>query len=109
MDKVPLRVSLEHHQGAVGYSAIDEVVHQKIDSHSRGQSEHGREAEGERVAGFEHRTLGFDLRAAIKTDRSQRALFGADAPRIADAVAAVRVRQNDSLMFRAEREKELDR
>jgi len=73
----------------------------QVEAHARRHAEHGGEPE-RHAAEAAHEILGRALVAAVERDRPQRRLLGAELAGLADAVAAVGVRQDDALVLARE-------
>ena len=98
VDEVPLRVPFEDDQRAVGDGAIDEVVHEQVEPHSRREAKDGREAEGERVTGVEYRSSASTFVRPYRLIGRSGLSSVQSVSFVADAVAAIRVREDYALL-----------
>jgi hypothetical protein len=90
-------VALEEHDEAVEIRAVGEVVDQQIEAHPRRHAEDGRQPETERRRmPVEQHALHFDLVAPAQRDRPDGVSSVHKLAGLADAVAGVGRRQQDS-------------
>lgn len=94
---VALEMRLEEDDGAIGDSAVNEVVDKEVEAHARGHAEDGSKAEGDGVFAFEDGCFGFDFGAAVEGDGAEGGVLGAGDAGLANTIAAIGNGEEDGL------------